>query len=237
MEMEEIPKEQERSGRSEGEVETEHYSSLQSPSEDLYAEAKFLTDTSKTKTGGFVGVRLWKGVSLCLAVLCLILILAIVILLINRSPVAQCQETSPNAVLSKPLTSDFCKRCQSDHCAQDWLHYGESCFYMSALRETWDKAQKNCSELGGGLAVITTPSLQRFLTQGGKRREYWIGLRQHETWTWVNKQQLTKSYWSDTPTGGDCVTLMGNVSSEKSWFRRSCSRPIYYICEVPVSRK
>lgn len=48
--------------------------------------------------------------------------------------------------------------CQQ--CANGWLTYGRSCFYLSTFRLSWDESQKNCTARGGSLAVITNQSVQ-----------------------------------------------------------------------------
>uniref|UniRef100_A0A8C6SHJ2 Si:dkey-26c10.5 n=1 Tax=Neogobius melanostomus TaxID=47308 RepID=A0A8C6SHJ2_9GOBI len=123
--------------------------------------------------------------------------------------------------------------CQSNQCAPGWLQFGESCFFLSTLRKTWDEAKKNCSDMRGDLAVVTSPSVQKFLTGNG-RLQYWIGLRGN---TWVNGKSLSQSYWSDKPTPGYCVMLRGDMASDKNWYKSSCTRLTYYICERPVQIK
>lgn len=252
MEMEAITKEPERyvaegegtsatqEAKSEGEAETELYTKLKGPTEDLYSEAKFLTDPSKTKIGGFLGLqdaRLWRGVSVSLGATCAVLILIIVLLVIKLQSGPVCQGAPAKFVSSKSLTVNVShKCCQADRCTNGWLRHGDSCFFLSTLRKTWDEAQKNCSDEGGNLAVIASHSVQNFLIQNGNL-PYWIGLRYDQSsWTWVDRRPLTQSYWSDTPYKGNCVLLKGNASRDKSWMRSSCTRPTYYICELPAPK-
>uniref|UniRef100_A0A8C6SHM3 Si:dkey-26c10.5 n=1 Tax=Neogobius melanostomus TaxID=47308 RepID=A0A8C6SHM3_9GOBI len=237
MEMEELAKEPEKNvAKDEGtsatksDEETDLYSSLQGPTEDLYTETTFVTRPSKAKAEYFQDVQLWRRVSACFGVLCLILILVIVILAIklqNGSSDAVYQETPGFPGL---VTAALHQCCQSNQCAPGWLQFGESCFFLSTLRKTWDEAKKNCSDMRGDLAVVTSPSVQKFLTGNG-RLQYWIGLRGN---TWVNGKSLSQSYWSDKPTPGYCVMLRGDMASDKNWYKSSCTRLTYYICERPV---
>lgn len=50
------------------------------------------------------------------------------------------------------------RNCQQ--CADGWLTFGRSCFYLSTFRLSWDESQRNCSARGGSLAVISSQRVQ-----------------------------------------------------------------------------
>lgn len=218
--------------------ETELYSKLESPTEDLYAEAQF--PLSKRKAGGALGlqdVRLWRGVSAGLGLICLILIFIVVLLVIrlqDRTPAATCP---PPQATRSPLqrSTSFNKPCQVSQCAPGWLQHGESCFLLSELRNTWDEAKRNCSDMSADLAVIRTRSVQTFLTESDPPLKYWIGLRNDRSWTWVDGQSLSLKYWSDNSSRGNCALLKGGDPSDKSWYQSSCSLSTYFICQRRIS--
>lgn len=122
--------------------------------------------------------------------------------------------------------------CQQ--CANGWLRLGQSCFYLSRFRLSWDESQRNCTARGGSLAVIDSLGLQNFLTKEGKMK-YWIGLRrQGATWTWVNNAALRQSYWGDNMPEEACGILSSEGPPEKNWMRASCEFYTYFICQVQL---
>uniref|UniRef100_A0A3Q0T5C6 C-type lectin domain-containing protein n=1 Tax=Amphilophus citrinellus TaxID=61819 RepID=A0A3Q0T5C6_AMPCI len=44
-------------------------------------------------------------------------------------------------------------------CAEGWLTFGRSCFFLSTFRLRWSESQQNCTSRGGSLAVITSKDL------------------------------------------------------------------------------
>uniref|UniRef100_A0A8C4DIT9 Si:dkey-26c10.5 n=1 Tax=Dicentrarchus labrax TaxID=13489 RepID=A0A8C4DIT9_DICLA len=223
MEMQEISTEGERKKEDEGasepmleakteeEAEPDPYSKLQNPAEDVYAEAFYGDAPVKTKAGKQAegNTRLYRVVCLFLTIICLVLLVVVVILSLKRE-------------------------CLCHKCADGWLTFGQSCFFLSTTRLSWDESQKNCSARGGSLAVISSPRVQRFLTKEGKF-SYWIGLRQSgDTWTWVNDDSLQESYWTEGTSAGNCGMLKSNNPPEKNWLTAQCHAYTYYICQMQL---
>lgn len=204
MEMEEISKEPEATAgyeepsagarRSKSEEEADEYSKLHNPSEDVYAEAQF--PLSKKKDGEALPLRLWKGVSAILGLICLILILIVVVLamrLQDTTPAVSCPPAPASGSPCQCSTVLF-NPCPASQCAPGWVQHGESCYFLSAVRSTWDDARRNCTEMKADLAVIRTPSVQKFLTQSEPPLKYWIGLNYKRSWIWVDDQSMTVKY-------------------------------------------
>ncbi|KAG8009985.1 Early activation antigen CD69 [Nibea albiflora] len=122
-------------------------------------------------------------------------------------------------------------------CADGWLTFGRSCFFMSTTRLSWEQSQKNCTTRGGSLAVISSQEIQNFLTQKGKMK-YWIGLRktnqESDTWTWVNNTVPQTSYWAEDPQQGDCGIINSDNPGQRNWVRAPCSSYTYFICQLQM---
>lgn len=212
--------------KKEEEADTDVYSKLQSPPEDLYAEAQWHRGASKNKAGN-ESVRLWKGLSAALAGICVLLLLIVLFLILKPQPgPLNCQELHNSATSGYP-------RCLCRECPVGWLKHDTSCFSLSTLRGSWDDGLKECTKKGGSLATVTTQQVQTFLNQKGTMK-YWIGLRQNGTWTWVGNSPMGKSYWSDSRGTGDCVYMEGNSTTEGNWKQAPCQVKTYYICELQL---
>uniref|UniRef100_A0A671WB09 Si:dkey-26c10.5 n=1 Tax=Sparus aurata TaxID=8175 RepID=A0A671WB09_SPAAU len=200
--------------KTEEEAEPDHYSKLQSPSDDIYSEAYYGGAPGKEKADKPAegNTRLYRAVCLLLTILCLVLLLVVIVLSLKH--------VAPQ------------RRCQQ--CADGWLTFGRSCFFLSTFRLSWNESQRNCSARGGSLAVISSQSLQVDLILPGNM-QYWIGLRQNSnTWTWVNNTALQQSYWARIRPKGDCGVLDSDSPPERNWFTAPCHTYTYFICQLQM---
>ncbi|XP_042345339.1 C-type lectin domain family 9 member A isoform X2 [Plectropomus leopardus] len=234
--------------KTEEEEETDHYSKLQRPAEDVYSEASIKTKAGKQADGN---TRLYRAACLFLTIICLALLLAVIFLTLKlQTGSAECPKKveTTAADKSKPLIHPTCslEECQAlfpevqpqrlgcQQCADGWLSFERSCFYLSTFRLSWDASHRNCSERGGSLAVVSSRSIQNFLTAKGKMT-YWIGLRQKgATWSWVNNTVLTQSYWADTTSEGNCGILDSNSPPEHNWIKAPNNAYTYFICQLTL---
>ncbi|XP_031708674.1 C-type lectin domain family 4 member E isoform X1 [Anarrhichthys ocellatus] len=237
----------------EEEAETDHYAKLQSQSEDIYSEAVHGGTPFKTRSGKQTegNTRVYRAACLFLTIICLVLLLVIIILsmkLQTGSTVCperaettavdrggarncsyeECLDLFPSTQAQDPslLPHLGCRQC-----ADGWLTFGRSCFYLSTFRLSWDESQRNCTARGGALAVVTSRKVQNFLTEKSKMI-YWIGLREKgATWTWVDNTVLQESYWAEVPLEGDCGILTKDKSPE-NWIKTPCNSVSYFICQL-----
>ncbi|KAK9513956.1 hypothetical protein VZT92_027450 [Zoarces viviparus] len=258
MEMQDIAKERERSKEDEGaskpmlevkieeEAETDHYAKLQSESEDIYSEAVHGGTPVKTRSGKQTegNTRVYRAACLFLTIICLVLLLVIIILSMKlQTGSTECPERAETTAVGRGGPSCSSEEClvqfpnaQAQHlgcrqCADGWLTFGRSCFYLSTFRLSWAESQRNCTGRGGALAVVTSQEVQNFLTEKSKMT-YWIGLREKgATWTWVNNTVLQKSYWAEVPLNGDCGILSKRRSPE-NWMKAPCNSASYFICQL-----
>ncbi|KAF7666832.1 hypothetical protein LDENG_00089190 [Lucifuga dentata] len=256
MEMQDITKEEERKrenegayegipeGKTEEEAEPAVYSKLTSVTEDIYAEA-FHADTVKARPGKQTegNLRLYRAVSVILGIVCLILLLVVIILTVKlQAGPTTCPDVEVQTCNEKchtqfpdiqPPVARLSLGCRQ--CADGWLTFGSSCFYLSTYRLNWEDSQKNCTARGGSLAVIKTLALQRFLIKKG-RAIYWIGLRnKNNKWTWVDNTLFKESFWAESESEGDCGILKITNPPEKNWIKAPCSSISYFMCELQFS--
>ncbi|CAJ1062459.1 C-type lectin domain family 9 member A isoform X1 [Xyrichtys novacula] len=233
----------------EEEAKPHHYDKLQSPSENVYAEAFYSGAPGKIKQDSQTDrkgkTRLYRLACVILSLICLVLLLVVIILGVKlRTGTTACPEIKESTAPSQQTHTCNFDRCQAlfpnvqlqylgcRQCADDWQTFGRSCFYLSTFRLNWDESQRNCSSRGGSLAVISSPEIQGFLTSKGKMK-YWIGLRQRGlTWGWVNNTVLGESYWADVTSNGDCGILSSDGPAERNWIKASCQSSSYFICQL-----
>ncbi|XP_023126616.2 early activation antigen CD69 isoform X1 [Amphiprion ocellaris] len=227
------------------EAEPDHYTKLSNPTENIYSETYYFQPDKTTPSkqpGG--NVRLYRAGCLFLSLLCFVLLLTIIILSMKlQTGSTSCSEQTLDTSGRNPPTCSL-DQCRVDfpdvlsrhlgcqQCSNGWLTLGRSCFFLSTFRLTWDQSQKNCSSRGGHLAVISSRTVQTFLTKKGDLK-YWIGLKNAGTsWTWIDDEALQQSYWSEAPLDGDCGILSSSDPAEKNWIRASCQASSYFICQL-----
>ncbi|KAI3360517.1 hypothetical protein L3Q82_002404 [Scortum barcoo] len=150
--------------------------------------------------------RLYRAGCIFLTIICLVLLLVVVILSVKHLGCRQC--------------------------ADGWLTLGRSCFYLSKFRLNWAESQRNCSARGGSLAVVSSPTIQNFLTEKGKM-SYWIGLKHNgAAWTWVNNTVLRESYWAEVPPPEGCGLLSSRSPPEANWVTAACNAYSFFICQL-----
>ncbi|XP_072769017.1 C-type lectin domain family 4 member E [Nerophis lumbriciformis] len=229
------------------------YSKLQKPSEDIYAEATFDTATKKPVTPDLAAnnkcvtcqdkqaqgsMQRYLVGCLILALVSLVLLLVVIVLIVKLGAGSTDDSASSYAV-------NQCKTCKAlqvlpeppNGCPTGWVRLDQSCFYLSQFRLNWEQSQRNCSERGGSLAVVSSRDVQYFLTQKGEGMMYWIGLQRiGGTWTWVNNSVLAQSHWGNNLNDGDCVMLHSGKQTENNWMSSSCGGRTYYICQQQLEQ-
>ncbi|XP_030013789.1 C-type lectin domain family 7 member A isoform X2 [Sphaeramia orbicularis] len=259
-EKQEIPPEQQKNDdegtsepmlevKTEEKEETEHYTELTSPMEDVYTEA-FFGDTQRKKKAGSqtqANIGLWRAACLCLSIICLILLLITVVLglkLQTGSTVcSDGEKTTDNHAVVERCSMEWCqnhfpeiqpRRLWGRECPKSWLMLDQSCFFLSTYRLSWDESQRNCTNRGGSLTIINSQRVQTFLSKKGNLK-YWIGLRERESWTWVDNSPLRESYWSDVPGDGECVTLNTDNPADKNCLSRLSKNLLLHLPAAALS--
>ncbi|XP_018538212.1 early activation antigen CD69 isoform X3 [Lates calcarifer] len=197
--------------------------------------------------------RLYRAGCILLTIMCLVLLLVVIVLSLKlqNGSHTDCPESeipiTPGHITPKsasPCNYEHCKdffssrsSIEAKHlgcrqCADGWLTFGRSCFFLSTYRLGWEQSQRNCTARGGSLAIITSREVQNFLSKEGNLK-YWIGLRQKgNMWTWVNNTAIRESYWAGNAASGDCGILNSENQSDKNWIKAPCDAHTYFVCQL-----
>ncbi|KAG7469331.1 hypothetical protein MATL_G00127740 [Megalops atlanticus] len=191
-------------------------------------------------------IQVYRGLSMILSILALILLAAVIILSVKLQTRAVCLEKETVIQDLKALPPQTCSaaKCRAMYpekqtkvractaCDPDWLQFEGSCFYLSREYRTWSDSREECRQKAGDLAVADNEGVQEFLTTKGNLM-YWIGLSWDRTkgWVWVNNATVGKSYWSHSVQLGDCGFLTGRDDYRSSWSQSPCTYNAAYICQ------
>ncbi|VDI69867.1 Hypothetical predicted protein [Mytilus galloprovincialis] len=132
-------------------------------------------------------------------------------------------------------------------CERGWLHYGNSCYYISDTKKSWASAASFCRAYHSQLADVQTREENTFLVDTidkierdtGTVHEYWLdGTDQvlEGVWVWASTgKQLSYTNWypnEPNSAGGneDCLEIKDvNVNG---WNDNNCSLEFNFICEM-----
>ncbi|GAA6229272.1 C-type lectin domain family 4 member E-like [Lates japonicus] len=141
-------------------------------------------------------------------------------------------------------------RCSE--CPEGWFQVGDQCFILRSDKMDWANSQKNCTESGGHLAILTNREELDAVERENKRignavfKDYWIGLTDIENeghWKWVDNSTLKVAFWdtqnkepdnnlSGGQEGEDCVVV---DSTTETWFDVPCSFMYPRICQMDAT--
>ncbi|XP_036394177.1 C-type lectin domain family 4 member E [Megalops cyprinoides] len=191
-------------------------------------------------------VQVYRGLSVILSILALILAAAVIFLSVKLQTRAVCleKETATQDVKVLPPQTCSAEKCRAMYpqeqtqvracfaCDPGWQQFEDSCFYLSREHRTWIGSREVCRQRAGDLAVIDNGRVQEFLTKKGNLM-YWIGLSWDGTrgWVWVNNATVGESYWSNSREVGDCGFLTGREDHRSSWSQSPCTYNAAYICQ------
>ncbi|XP_018591710.1 C-type lectin domain family 2 member B isoform X2 [Scleropages formosus] len=199
-------------------------------------------------------VRVYRALSLILLLLTLIFAAVVIALCLQLQARPACLKTEHDDGAAQHLcTLELCNQlhprvekavvtstekkdseCQA-LCSNGWLKFGDSCFFLSKLRNSWSGGRQQCQKWGADLAVIDNMQVQEFLTKKGNLM-YWIGLNRSSggQWMWVNQSALGQSYWGPHSDKDSCGFLIGKDMPTKSWGSSDCSYLSAYICQKKI---
>ncbi|CAN9513701.1 unnamed protein product [Ophioblennius macclurei] len=179
---------------------------------------------------------LYRRMSMILGFFCLVLLLIVIFLGVKLTGSCEAVGRKDDWCSFDQCQAFFRKvqaeECQCHNCPPGWKAFGQSCFYFSPLRLSWEESRLNCTSRGGSLAIVRSQELQSFLAKEGELL-YWIGLKETgAAWKWVDNTVLRESHWAEDPKKGDCGILRGSSPPEKNWIRASCQATSYFICQL-----
>uniref|UniRef100_A0A4W6CD33 C-type lectin domain containing 1 n=2 Tax=Lates calcarifer TaxID=8187 RepID=A0A4W6CD33_LATCA len=141
-------------------------------------------------------------------------------------------------------------RCSE--CPEGWFQVENQCFILRSDKMDWANSQKNCTDSGGHLAILTNREELDAVRRENRRigeavfKNYWIGLTDIENeghWKWVDNSTLKVAFWdmqakepdnhlSGGKEGEDCVVV---DSTTETWFDVPCSFMYPRICQMDAT--
>ncbi|KAM9580090.1 oxidized low-density lipoprotein receptor 1-like [Guaruba guarouba] len=124
-------------------------------------------------------------------------------------------------------------------CPENWLQYGENCYFFSEEWKTWQESKAKCSALESRLLKIESKEKLDFIMRSALSRSssiFWIGLSRNRAegpWLWEDGSAFSPDLFqiqraSSSPSL-DCVWLQGaNIDAAQ------CGEYKFYICEKVV---
>ncbi|XP_028984013.1 natural killer cells antigen CD94 [Betta splendens] len=127
-------------------------------------------------------------------------------------------------------------------CLDQWIQFQSNCYLFSggtysSKWKTWEESQNECKTFTANLLVIDSQDEQEFISNHTRRycddkHGYWIGLRNTGRWMWLNKWNLTVSYWRTTASSTvSCGLSLPEVDPLANWQNTGCYMKNRWICE------
>ncbi|XP_036438789.1 CD209 antigen-like protein C [Colossoma macropomum] len=205
------------------------------------------------------GSRCYRLATVCLGLLCVLLLTAITVLWVKLTAERDPLQTRYNKLTTERdqlqticnnLTAETEKlqmRCSNLTKERDellqrfsdlgWIYLNSSLYYISTEKKNWIESRQDCRERGADLVIIKSREKQEFIASILGHTEAWIGLTDSETeevWKWVDGSGLTTGFWNtgEPNNGGDedCAQFLG-YPDKRSWNDRRCSVSSQWICE------
>uniref|UniRef100_A0A8C5V8U6 C-type lectin domain family 4 member C n=1 Tax=Microcebus murinus TaxID=30608 RepID=A0A8C5V8U6_MICMU len=128
-------------------------------------------------------------------------------------------------------------------CPTLWSSFQSSCYFVSAVKQSWAEHWKNCSRMGAALAVISTEDEQDFITQNlNEESAYFMGLSdpegQRTYCIWVDRTPYNESatFWHsgepNNPSERCVIVNFRHPSRQWGWNDIDCHEPEKSICEM-----
>uniref|UniRef100_A0A8C0G452 C-type lectin domain-containing protein n=1 Tax=Chelonoidis abingdonii TaxID=106734 RepID=A0A8C0G452_CHEAB len=77
-------------------------------------------------------------------------------------------------------------------CPRDWVRFGNSCYWFSSKRKTWEDSNLYCKAQNSHLVVINTQEEQLYVQERTVPLYTWIGLTDKSgQWLWVDGSVYT----------------------------------------------
>ncbi|CAC5360534.1 MRC [Mytilus coruscus] len=159
-----------------------------------------------------------------------------------------------NLIFNIPLlkTCDDAVEVKSE-CQRGWLHFGNSCYFLSDAEKNWTDAAIFCRAYNSRLASVETRAENDFLTNIIRLRngltgnlsltsDYWIGGTDEKIegeWIWAESgKPLTYTNWVPgtpdlhLPREEHCLEIVKWKNHVGQWNDDYCIDPSYFICEM-----
>lgn len=204
-------------------------------------DSNITTIQSSELPSGDVKIRSCRGSTVCLVILCVLLLTAVIVLCVH----VDIQSKNYTEERSQLLTNITNIIQLNQHLKEEnyelwnltrdgWIYHRFSFYYLSTEVKTWNESKRNCIERGAHLMIINSTEEQDF---AGKTFSVsvWIGLTGdgvNDTWKWVDGSTLASEFkrklqLPNRGIGEKCVYL----NASKLWYSSPCNQSLRWICE------
>ncbi|XP_050976622.1 CD209 antigen-like protein A isoform X1 [Labeo rohita] len=176
-----------------------------------------------------------RAVTVCLAVLCVLLLTAVIVLGVKCNK--NTEET--HQLLNKEERdglSNNCELIKQRENMDGWVCHQSSLYFISSELKNWIESRTYCTEKGADLISINSSEEQDFIKKVPGDTGVWIGLSDlnvEDTWKWVDGSRVTFKFWrSGEPNGytkENCV-----LSYATGWIDHRCHEAFKWICEKNI---
>ncbi|KAG1935420.1 CD209 antigen-like protein D [Pimephales promelas] len=179
------------------------------------------------KDGVCVKIRSSRAAAVCLALLCVLLLTAVIVLCVMF--------ISKNENLTNEKND---LQMSLGNIKDGWIYYQSSLYFISSANEkkNWTESRRYCRERGADLIIINN-RLETDLTRNISD-QVWIGLTDSAvegTWTWVDGSTLTSEFWATGQPNScnwqdeDCAIIQS-----QGWTDYPCDRTFRWTCEKKI---
>ncbi|XP_075774043.1 killer cell lectin-like receptor subfamily G member 1 isoform X2 [Pelodiscus sinensis] len=166
----------------------------------------------------------WQRAALGLALLCLLLLAALVGLGLHGR-VGRCASEPGSAEESGFLAGRY--QC----CPAGWQRHGGKCYFLSSAKRDWESSREDCCSRGARLATLSTNATLAFLQRVSRGHTYHVGLKRDRAradWKWADGSALNGLFPLTRLTAS--FLACGRVSGS-GLVAGQCSDACPWICE------
>uniref|UniRef100_A0AAQ4QZL7 C-type lectin domain-containing protein n=1 Tax=Gasterosteus aculeatus aculeatus TaxID=481459 RepID=A0AAQ4QZL7_GASAC len=139
--------------------------------------------------------------------------------------------------LRKQLASQGCLETLTSKCPEGWNEYMSSCYQLSCMADTWQRARDDCQSKGSHLVMLKDACEEDIVRRLGGNLNIWIGMScswWYNPCTLVDGSNPTYTNWYQWQpfTPCDCVYSAQHSWNLRAWYFGRCSQRRYWICEM-----
>ncbi|XP_047460697.1 CD209 antigen-like protein E isoform X3 [Mugil cephalus] len=188
----------------------------------------------------------FRGATLVLSVLCLLLFAGIIALIIKHISVTLEKDQLKNKVsvlkTNNSQLQDEVKKLkviEGKLCPEEWKRLGCSCYFkFTGQRKSWFESRRDCQNKGADLVTINNKEEQEFVRRLSMNEESWIGLEntwtsQRYVWKWVDGSPLTEPFWASGEPQYNYAVCCNQQGKWTSIYYSSNKKN--WICEKSIS--